>query len=375
MLDEIVLNTEMMGGVIILISFFLVYFIIPKVIWINQYRNLMDDPDFRSSHKRSTPTMAGFSFFISLPIILFFISNWDSDLLGVNYLASITIMFAIGLKDDLARSTPSAKIAGEIVAIFFVLFNANLHIPSLQGFLNIYEDTYIIFSNVLIVLTILTIINAYNLIDGIDGLAASIGVTIFSIYALIFYVIGLYFYFLLSISLIGMLIAFLRYNISNTDKIFMGDTGSLIIGFSIGFLTLKFLSMDPLQFNHFTFLPENKIIIVVAILCIPLFDTFRVIVIRLLNKKSPFYPDRNHMHHVLIDNGFSHFNASLFLSGSNYIIVLFIIYGSSLFNSFIMLGILILIYALFILMFYKLKQIVLIREKQINETNNNQESN
>ncbi|RXP61858.1 undecaprenyl/decaprenyl-phosphate alpha-N-acetylglucosaminyl 1-phosphate transferase [Lutibacter sp. HS1-25] len=363
MFDQIVLNTEMMGGVIILISFFLVYFIIPKVIWINQYRNLMDDPDYRSSHKRSTPTMAGFSFFISLPIVLFFISNWDQDLIGVNYLASITIMFAIGLKDDLARSTPSAKIAGEVIAIFFILFNTNMHISSLEGFLNIYEIPKFL-ANILIVLTILTVINAYNLIDGIDGLAASIGVTIFSIYALIFYVIGLYFYFLLSLSLIGMLIAFLRYNISNSDKIFMGDTGSLIVGFSIGFLTLKFLSMNPLEFNHFTFLPENKIIIVVAILCIPLFDTFRVIVIRLLQKKSPFYPDRNHMHHVLIDNGFSHFNASFFLAGSNYIIVLILIYGSSLFNSFIMLGVLILIYTLFILMFYKLKQVVLMKNKQ-----------
>jgi UDP-N-acetylmuramyl pentapeptide phosphotransferase/UDP-N-acetylglucosamine-1-phosphate transferase len=283
-------------------------------------------------------------------------------------------MFAIGLKDDLARSTPSAKILGEIVAIFFILFNPNLHIPSLEGFLSIYEIPPF-FSHILIILTILTIINAYNLIDGIDGLAASIGVTIFSIYALIFYVIGLYFYFLLSLSLIGMLLAFLRYNISNSDKIFMGDTGSLIIGFSISFLTLKFLSIDPLQFNHFTFLPENKIIVVVAILCIPLFDTFRVIVVRLLNKKSPFYPDRNHMHHVLIDNGFSHYNASLFLAGSNYIIVLILIYGSSLFNSYIMLGILILIYMLFILMFYKLKQIVVNREKQMNEIINQKESN
>ena len=100
-----------------------------------------------------------------------------------------------------------------------------------------------------------------------------------------------------------------------------------------------------------------------AILCIPLFDTFRVIAIRLLNKKSPFDPDRNHMHHVLIDNGLSHFNASIFLAISNYVIALILIYGSSLFNSYIMLVVLILVYALFLLLFYKLKQIALIKDR------------
>ena len=369
MLNDIKSNKEIMGGVIMLISFLMVYFVIPKVIWINQYRRLMDDPDYRSSHNRSTPTMAGFSFFIALPVIIFFISNWDTDKISINYIASIVIIFAIGIKDDLARSTPSAKVLGEVIAILFVLNCPCIQISSLEGFLGIYEIPSFI-SNILIVLTILTIVNSYNLIDGIDGLAASIGVTIFSIYALVFYVLGLNFYFLLSLSLIGMLLAFLRYNISNSDKIFMGDTGSLIIGFSIGFLTLKFLSMDPLQFNHFTFLPENKIIIVIAILCIPLFDTFRVMVIRLFNKKSPFYPDRNHMHHVLIDNGLSHFNASIFLAISNYIIALILIYGSSLFKSYIMLAILILVYGLFLLLFYKLKQIILIKERVIqSETN------
>ena len=173
MFDEIVLNTEVMGGVIILISFFLVYFIIPKVIWINQYRNLMDDPDYRSSHKRSTPTMAGFSFFISLPIILFFISNWDKDFIGVSYLASITIMFAIGLKDDLARSTPSAKIAGEIVAIFFILLNQDLWLINFHGFLGLYEIPYLI-SFPLTFFILLYIINSFNLIDGIDGLASAL---------------------------------------------------------------------------------------------------------------------------------------------------------------------------------------------------------
>ena len=344
MLTELTSNIFAISAFIVVLSFLMVYFIIPRVIWINKYHRLMDDPDYRSSHKSATPTMAGFSFFLALVIIVFFISRWDNDGVSLNYIAAIVIVFSIGLKDDLAKSSPLSKIYGEIIALLFIIFCNCMDVPSLEGFLGIHSVP-LIFSRSLIILTILTIINSYNLIDGIDGLAASIGITIFSIYALIFFTLGLNFYFLLSLSFIGMLIAYLRYNISNTDKIFMGDTGSLIIGFTIGFLTLKFLSMEPSQFSQFNFLPENKIIVVVSILCIPLFDTFRVIVIRLLKKKSPFYPDRNHVHHVLIDSGLTHYSASLVLAFINYIVVIFL-----------MVLLLLLVYLLYIWIFYKLKK-------------------
>ncbi len=348
-------NILLLGFLILALSFLFVYFVIPKIIWINHYKKLMDDPDGRSSHKISTPTMAGFAFFLGIVILVFFLKSWDADKISLNYIASMVVIFAIGIKDDLANSTPKAKIFGEVVAILFILSCECLSFPSFEGFLGIYKIPLAV-SYFINIILILTIINSYNLIDGIDGLAASIGITIFSIYTLIFYVIGLYFYFFLSVSLIGVLLAYLRYNISKSDKIFMGDTGSLIIGFSIGLLTLKFLSIDTLQFENFKFLPENRIIVVIAILCIPLFDTFRVFFIRILNKKNPFAPDRNHVHHVLIDYGFSHYNASIVLAIINYLVVLFLVFMSSIYNSIIMVLILIFVYVGYILLFYKLKQ-------------------
>ncbi|MDP5082342.1 MAG: undecaprenyl/decaprenyl-phosphate alpha-N-acetylglucosaminyl 1-phosphate transferase, partial [Winogradskyella sp.] len=152
-------------------------------------------------------------------------------------------MFAIGLKDDLILSTPRAKIGGEILAICFVIFCNCLEVSALEGFLGL-NDLPIFLSYIIIVLLILTIVNSYNMIDGIDGLASVIGIVIFAIYGTIFYVAGLDFYFLLCLCLIGILLAYLRYNLSSTKKIFMGDTGSLVIGFCIGFMSLKFLSMD-----------------------------------------------------------------------------------------------------------------------------------
>jgi UDP-N-acetylmuramyl pentapeptide phosphotransferase/UDP-N-acetylglucosamine-1-phosphate transferase len=211
----------------------------------------------------------------------------------------------------------------------------------------------------------LTIINAYNLIDGIDGLASTVAIIIFSIYAMIFFATDLHFYFLLCLSLIGILLAYLYYNFSSTKKIFMGDTGSLIIGFCIGVCTLKFLAMDAALFSHFSFQPENKLIVIAAILWVPLFDMFRVIGVRLLNKKSPFYPDRNHMHHILIDTGLSHFKATMLLGFLNYLLVIVIIWLSSLCNSVIMMAVLMGLFVSGLLIFAHLKKKIILKNKKI----------
>ena len=181
----------------------------------------------------------------------------------------------------------------------------------------------------------LTIINAYNLIDGIDGLAAIVGIVILIIYATIFYMTQEYFFLLLSITLNGCLIAFLKFNLSTTkEKIFMGDTGSLIVGFAISILTLKFLALSPEKYDSLPFLIENIPLIAISILIVPLFDTARVFTIRLASKRSPFSADRNHTHHILIDYfKMSHRKASLIIGGFNLVFVyLFIILGSASYN-------------------------------------------
>ncbi len=290
----------------------LVTVLIPKISWIVKNRGLDDLPGHRCSHKTSIPSMAGVAFFFTLLFMLNIIEYWDVNDIGTNLIAATGLMFAVGLKDDLVISTPRAKIGGEILAIFFILFCNFLEVTSLEGFLGIQNIPSLV-SYVLIVLMILTIINSYNMIDGVVGLASVIGISIFVVYGFIFYVAELYFYFLLCLCLIGLLFAYLKYNLSSKEKVFMGDTGSLIIGFCIGFLSLKFLSMDTSLLVEYSFNAENKLIIIGGIFFIPLFDTLRVIGVRLLNKKSPFYPDNNHIHHILIDSGLTHFKASLFL--------------------------------------------------------------
>lgn len=341
---------------IIIISFLFTFIIIPKIIWIVNNLKLNDVPDSRSSHKNSVPTMAGVAFFITLILVLFFVQSYDTDNISISLIAAVTLIFIIGLKDDLVLSTPRARLLMEIMATVIVMSCDCMRVPTLNGFLGI-NNLPIVISYIGIILGVVIIVNAYNLIDGIDGLAISIGIIIFSIYAFIFYETGFYFYYLLCLSLIGILLAYSRYNISTTQKVFMGDTGSLIVGFCIGFFTLKFMNMGATIFNPFNFKLENQLFVALAILNVPLFDMIRVSGIRLLKRKSPFYADRNHLHHILVDIGISHFKSSLILGFINYALVILIIYLSSHFNSYQMIGFTIIIFILFILSTHKLNKL------------------
>jgi UDP-N-acetylmuramyl pentapeptide phosphotransferase/UDP-N-acetylglucosamine-1-phosphate transferase len=340
--------------VIFLIAFLTTYFIIPKIIWVVNSRDLIDKPDHRSSHVKSTPTMAGVSFFLAIIMSVFFAKQVDSDSIGVNLIVALTIIFIIGLKDDLVVSSPKAKIGGQIMAILAVITSNAFQFTDFNNFLGI-GIVPLFITIPLAVFVMLAIINSYNLIDGIDGLASIIGIVIFSGYATIFYMIGLEYYFLISLSFIGVLCAYLRYNFSISKKIFMGDTGSLIMGFCIAFLTMKFISTDLTLVKELPFLLENKIIVVLSIIFIPVFDTLRVMGIRLLNKKSIFYPDRNHIHHILIDSGLKHYKASLFLAVLNVLLIALFMFLSNHYNSFEMMIITFFVFISFLILFYKLK--------------------
>ncbi len=235
------LNVESFSIILLGISFLISYIMIPKLIGVIRFKKLMDDPNVRSSHINKTPTLAGLVFFVSLIICLFFIRYFDTMDISFNITVGLTILLIIGLKDDLVVLSVKTKLISQLFAVTFILLNEDVYFNNFHGFLGIEEIPFILTIG-LSYLSIIFIINAYNLIDGIDGLAAMLGILIFSIFAILFYKIELNFYFLLSIASIGFLVAFLRYNLSKSKKIFMGDTGSMIVGFLIGILTLRFFS-------------------------------------------------------------------------------------------------------------------------------------
>lgn len=307
-------------------GFVLTLFSIPKIISLVEYKNLMDNPISRSSHLKTTPTLGGIAFFIALILSLFFLKDWSLNNDNIYLIPGLTILFIVGLKDDLLVLSPTTKLLAQLISISFILSNETYVIQSLNGFFEI-QEIPLFFHYTISCIVMLVIINAFNLIDGIDGLASIVGIVILTVYALIFYYSNENFYVLLCSTLIGCLIAFLRFNLSSHKKIFMGDTGSLIVGFIISVLTLKFLSLPVESFNDLPFQSKNSPLIAISILFVPLFDTARVFGIRLINRKSPFLPDKNHIHHILLDYfKISHCQISFIIGGFNLVFICLIIF-------------------------------------------------
>jgi len=305
----------------------------PLIIETVHYKKLMDHPNERSSHNRVTPTLAGVAFFGSLIISIFFIHYFFEKDISFNIIASLTILFFLGLKDDLMVLSSKTKIFVQSIAIIFILVCHELQITSFHGFLDLTEVSMwfvIPFSYFIL----LYIINAYNLIDGIDGLAGVLGALYASIFAVFFFMIEEYFYALLAMVIIGFLLAFLRYNLSEKKKIFMGDTGSMIVGFMLGILTLKLLTLSFEQLEIIHIRPQNIFLVTLSILFFPMIDVIRVIVVRLLKGTGAFSADRRHMHHVFIDKGLPHIQATFTFTLSN-ILAFIIIYFSNIYLSYI----------------------------------------
>ena len=316
---------------VIISSFIFTDRIIPVIIKKVTQKKLYVEPNIRSSHIKKTPSLGGISFYLSILTGLLFLNIFDFYTINYQFLGAITLMFLLGLRDDIKPLSAIFKILFQSLSILLFLSASDLYISSFHGFLGIYQLP-IWFSYMSSYFILLFIINAYNLIDGIDGLAGMIGIYISLVFALFYFFIGLYFYSLIAILIISFLIAFLKYNLSDNNKIFMGDTGSLVVGLLLGILTLRFLSLDILQLHAINVRPENSIIILLSILFIPVFDVLRVIVIRLLNKRKPFGADRSHLHHLFIDKGLKHKKASITITLINIIIFIFV-YSINIFFS------------------------------------------
>lgn len=296
------------------------YVIIPSIINIAKIKRLTDEPDERRAHKRSIPTLGGIGIFAGT---LFSIVMWTPfHLFGdLQYiLCSFIIIFLIGAKDDIIPLTPYKKMIGLVCATLILVFKANIRITSFYGIFNIHELPYL-WSVLITVFTILVIVNAINLIDGINALGGSMGLLIASVYGVWFYLADQVVLSIISFALVGSLIAFLKFNLTPA-KIFMGDTGSLLIGIICSILTISFMEhsfYNSPQYNPVYAVPA----VATAILFIPLFDMLRVFFLRIWSGQSPFTGDRRHMHHLLVDLGLNHLQATLVLVAVNSAVLLF----------------------------------------------------
>lgn len=303
----------------VITSFLIVLLTTPSFIKVAYLKHLFDEPgEGRKLHTRKVPLMGGmmifagtlFSFLLWLPV---------NEMGVIKYLVpSLLIMFFVGVKDDIIGTAPVKKLAAHLVVGFIMVLMANVKLTSLHGLFGIREIPE--WAGIMLsVFTYIVVVNAFNLIDGVDGLAAGVGLIASTVFGFWFYYAGDWTYAILSFSLAGGLLAFLRFNFSPA-KIFMGDSGSLTIGFLIAVMAIEVVEYDAKN------LPEaisniSKPILAMSVLVYPLIDTIRVFFLRAIKGVSPFTADRNHIHHRLIDLGLSHRQTVLIIYLFNLLVI------------------------------------------------------
>jgi len=306
-------NIFLLGLLALILAFMISFMAYPVIIYLVKAKQLMDMPDGRSSHKDKVPTLGGVGVFVALALTLGIVGSViDHRNIPFNPLpltAGMTLLFFLGVKDDLLVLSPKKKLIGQALAALIVILLSDIRIHGFDGLFGIYELPF--WASVGFTLAVFVfIINAFNLVDGIDGLAGMVGILSSLCFGIFFIKADQQLLALISFSLIGTLIAFLRHNIGR--KLFMGDTGSMVIGFLLAFQAVNFLNLNQALGEGSKI--ANPPILALSFLLFPIIDTLRVFILRISQGSNPFRADRNHIHHCLLNLGLTHGKATILIS-------------------------------------------------------------
>ena len=291
------------------------YIAIPKLIYFALKLKLLDTAGDRSSHKVSTPFFGGIAIFTGVICSLLF---WSDNFENIQFiLVSILIVFIVGLIDDLRAISAFKKLIGQILATSVLIFLGDLQIDSMHGVLGVH-DLPIWASVSFTIFVVIVIVNGFNLIDGIDGLAGGLGLISSLSFGVIAIIIGQVDIALIAFSLSGALVGFLRFNIFPA-RIFMGDTGSLVVGMILSVLAINCIKYGLVNENYS--LPQIGPLLAISFLAVPLFDSLRVFIVRAINGNGTLTAARDHVHHAFIDLGVGHKYTSLILFSVSAIII------------------------------------------------------
>ena len=344
------------------VSFIITFLAVPVIIKIAETKKLYDVPDARKLHSRPIASLGGVGIFGG-----FFLAALLSISVKANpefqyFFASAIVIFFLGIKDDILVLTATKKFIGQVLAAAIIIHLGGIRIDSMHGFMGIYELPEA-FSLALSYMTIIVVVNAYNLIDGVDGLAGTLGLLTMSVFGAYFFMIDMPAYSLMAFAMAGSLLAFLILNY-NPAKIFMGDSGSLMLGMINAILAIKFITVAD---NPSIIFPiESSVAVGFAILMVPLADTLRVFSIRILQGRSPFSPDRNHIHHLMLDRGLNHKHVTLCCLLMNIIFITIAYFGRFMGPTYVMMTILATAFAMLSMIVYAKKPIRHIEVAPIN---------
>lgn len=303
-----------------LVAFIATLWIHPKVLKIAIMKNLVDNPDARKLQRRPTPVMGGLAVFFGLLLGMCSSQLIESSHIFI-YLAVMSIMLYIGTIDDILDLSPKLRFLIEI-AVIIILMKVTGH--SINNFFGLWglQDIPIWCAAPLTIVAAVGIINAINLIDGVNGLSTGFCIMACSLFAILFVLSDNTTMAIIAMSAAGAIIPFFLHNVfgSNT-RMFIGDGGALVMGVIMSIFIINILCSDSLSAN----LTEKNIGLIpfcLAVLSVPVFDTLRVMTMRMIRGTSPFNPDKTHLHHLFIDLGFSHVGTTLSILSLNTLVVL-----------------------------------------------------
>ncbi len=304
-----------------IVSFLIGLTIMPFVIKIAQKKQFVVHPTKRMSHTGDIPNIGGLGICFAF-LLCYILFAFDSFASSRFMLIGLLLIVMVGFADDILDLSPFNKLAGEIAAGIALVCFADIRITHLHGFLGINEIN-VVWSYLLSLFVFVVIENAINLIDGIDGLASGLGILYCIVFSLFFQICGEDVWMAFGYSMVGALSVFFLYNVfgKKQRKIFMGDSGSLLLGYLLTAFVFKFCEM-----NAYAELPtiaqsSAAPAVAICILSVPLFDTIRVMLTRIKHGKSPFQPDTNHIHHLLLKAGCTHLQTTGIIVGLSLLFV------------------------------------------------------
>ena len=282
----------------IVVSFVLSIFLIKVLKFFAFKVGLVDSPDTRKLHDGQIPLVGGIAIYISILVSCVYNGNWNSEL--AYYLLASGLLVIVGVIDDYKDISPRSRIYAELIAACLMVFGAGISINSIGdifGIGNIVLDGAT--SSIVTILAVVALINALNMMDGIDGLAA--GVSLISLFSFIWLTESTTSNVIPALYFVSATAAFLVFNLqlmgAKVQKIFLGDAGSMLFGFTLVWLIIRFS-----QKEHFVD-PAFQPITALWIVALPLIDMICTVIRRLRKNRSPFGADRNHLHHILMYAG------------------------------------------------------------------------
>lgn len=304
----------------VIISVVISLYAVRKIIFITRSRKIFDIPDnVRKFHGDQIASLGGIGIFAGYMVAsaFFMYLEW------YYVVAASVILFFTGVYDDIMNMRPSKKLIAQMVAAAITVLLADIRITSLYGIGGIWELPYYT-SVILTIIGSTFFINVFNFMDGIDGLACSLGILYTGVTAALFAILGDQNMAGISLSLLGATAGLLYYNIAPA-RIYMGDTGSMVLGLTIFTLCTALLNLygSGQNTHNVTFIHSSQgmMSIIASLIFLPVFDALRVFVLRLKKGTSPLMADRTHIHYYLLDAGFSHTAAVTIIVAVNILLV------------------------------------------------------